>query len=291
MSEIATLFAGLNVALGAMDRDAPTGMQRLMNVQGRAASVAALRQAPLVVVQIVEDVLAQTGAAQADLMTNPLTRAWQAEVLGACRGAIEGRFPFAAGPDADPAAVLRLLGPGGVADRFIKGRAAAHLDMTTQPWRWKPEARFAGLSPESAELLQRLAALSDLFASGAETRLTFSALAERGAATIAIGGAGGPVETRSAPLSLTWPGPDPARGVEVSFRTPQGEARLAEAGPWGLLRLLGPLRLRERDEGKRFLVDLRTQGARLFVEIEVDRPANLLSRRMLMRDLTCAQVL
>ena len=291
MSEIAALFAGLNVALGAMDRDAPTGMQRLMGVQGRAASVAALRQAPLVVVQIVEDVLAQTGAAQADLMSNPLTRAWQAEVLGACRGAIEGRFPFAAGPDADPAVVLRLLGPGGVADRFIKGRAAAYLDMTTQPWRWKPEARFAGLSPDSAEFLQRLAGLSDLFASGPETRLTFSALAERGAATIAIGGAGGPVETRSAPLSLAWPGPDPARGVEVSFRTPTGEARLSEAGPWGLLRLLGPLRLRERDGGRRFLVDLRTEGARLFVEIEVDRPANLLSRRMLLRDLSCAQVL
>lgn len=292
MADIAALFAGLNVALGAMDRDEPTGMQRLMGVQGRAASVAALRLAPVVVVQIVEDVLAQTGAAQADLLSNPLTRAWQAEVLGACRGAVEGRFPFADGPDADPSALARLLAPGGAVDRFLKGRAAAYLDMTGQTWRWKPEARFAGLTPDSAELLQRFAALSDLYASGAGgAALTFSALAERGVATVSLGGVGGPVDTRSEPLRLGWPGPDPARGMEVSFRTAQGSATLAEPGPWGLLRLLGPLRLRERDGGQRYLVDLRAEGARLFVEIGFDRPANLLSRRALFRDLTCAQVL
>lgn len=292
MADIAALFAGLNVALGAMDREEPTGMQRLMGVQGRAASVAALRQAPLVVVQIVEDVLAQTGAAEADLLSNPLTRAWQVEVLGACRGAVEGRFPFAAGPDADPAAVARLLAPGGVADRFLKGRALAYLDISGPVWRWKPEARFAGLTPDSAEMLQRLSALAELYGGGAgEARLTFAALAERGAAVVSLGGAGGPVETRSEPLALAWPGPDPARGMEVSFRTAEGTATLAEPGSWGLLRLLGPLRLRERDGGKRFLVDLRAGGARLFVEIGFDRAANLLSRRALFGDLTCAQVL
>lgn len=292
MADIAALFAGLNVALGAMDRDEPTGMQRLMGVQGRAASVAALRQAPVVVVQIVEDVLAQTGAAQADLLSNPLTRAWQVEVLGACRGAVEGRFPFADGPDADPVAVARLLGPGGAVDRFLKGRAAAYLDMTGQSWRWKPEARFAGLTPDSAEMLQRFALLGDLYAGGAGgARLSFAALAERGAATVGLGGVGGPVDTRSEPLALDWPGPDPARGMEVSFRSAQGSATLAAPGPWGLLRLLGPLRLRERDGGQRFLVDLRAEGARLFVEIGFDRAANLLSRRALFRDLTCAQVL
>ncbi len=74
MAEIARLFAGLNVALAAQDRDEEKGQQRLMSVQDRATSVAALGVAPKVVVQLVEDTLAQTGAAHADLLSNNLTR-------------------------------------------------------------------------------------------------------------------------------------------------------------------------------------------------------------------------
>jgi type VI protein secretion system component VasK len=74
MGEIAGLFASLNVALGAMDRDEPRGLQRLMSAKARGATLAALRTAPPMVVQIVEDVLVQTSAAQADPLSNPLTR-------------------------------------------------------------------------------------------------------------------------------------------------------------------------------------------------------------------------
>ncbi|NJO32458.1 MAG: hypothetical protein HC869_04330 [Rhodospirillales bacterium] len=91
MGDIASLFAALNVALGVMDRDEDTGLQRLMSVQDRANSIATLRQAPTVVVQIVEDVLAQTAEAHADMLTNPITRSWQAEVLPLCKAAVEGR--------------------------------------------------------------------------------------------------------------------------------------------------------------------------------------------------------
>lgn len=294
MADIAALFASLNVALGAMDRDEEAGLQRLMTVQDRAASVAALRQAPLVVVQIVEDVLAQTAAAHADLMTNPLTRAWQAEVLPACRAAVEGRYPFGDGADADPAAVAALLAPGGAVDRFFLGRAENYLDTTTSPWRWKPEARFAGLSPESAALIQRARTIGEgLFGSDGSlgTPVTLAALAERGKAFIAIGGAGGPVEATSDSLALSWPGSSPAAGIEIDFQSAEGAARLAEPGPWGLLRLLDPVRLRERDEGRRFLVDLRAGDARLFLEIGFPAAANPLSRRRLMAGFTCPQVL
>jgi type VI protein secretion system component VasK len=99
MDEIADLFASLNVALGAMDRDEPRGLQRLMNAKSRGATLAALRTAPPMVVQIVEDVLAQSSAAQADPLSNPLTKAWQAEVLSLCKQVTEGRYPFAEGAD------------------------------------------------------------------------------------------------------------------------------------------------------------------------------------------------
>ncbi|MDH5529010.1 MAG: IcmF-related protein, partial [Paracoccaceae bacterium] len=294
MREVSDLFAGLNVALGAMDRDAETGLQRLMSAQDRAASIAALRQAPIVVVQIVEDVLAQSSVAHADLLTNPLTRAWQAEVLPLCRETVDGRFPFAEGADADMSAVTRLFAPSGAIDRYFRARAEAYLDVTTSPWRWKPEARFAGLTPESAVFFQRARAISAAFF-GADGRagaeLTLAALAERGKAFVAIGGAGGAVETSTEGLQLVWPGSTPQKGIEVSFQTPEGFAQLAEPGEWGLIRLLAPLRLRERDEGRRFLVDLRASGARLFLEIGFASPDNPLAARGLLGGFTCPPVL
>ncbi|MFC3086595.1 ImcF-related family protein [Tabrizicola soli] len=290
MDEIAGLFAGLNVALGALDRDEPRGIQRLMSAQARGTTLAALRTAPPMLVQIVEDVLVQTSAAQADPLSNPLTRAWQAEVLPLCNKVTTARYPFAEGADASLAEVAALLGPGGAVDRFFRSRAEPFLDTTGTPWRWKPDARFAGLDPKSAEFLQRAQAIAaGLTAQGAE--LTLAALAERGKTFVAIGGAGGPVETALDPLTLAWPGADPQAGAEVRFTTAEGGATLAQPGEWGLFRLLDGIRLRERDGGKRFLVDLRSGGARLFMEVGFQAEANPLSRWRLLKGLVCPTAL
>lgn len=294
MTEIAALFASLNVALGATDRDEDKGQQRLMTVQDRARSVAALRVAPRVVVQIVEDTLAQTGAAHADLLSNPLTRAWQTEALQACTEATAAHFPFADGEDADLASVTQVLSPGGVVDRFFRNRAEPLLDTSALPWRWKPEARFAGLTPDSALFFQKAQAVSaGLFGPTGQlgTELTLTALAERGKSFMSIGGQGGPVEATTDSLRLNWPGAEPGKGIDISFQTPEGEARLTQAGNWGLLRLLSPLRLRERDGGKRFLVDLRSGGARLFLEIGFANEANPLSSLRLLKGFSCPPVL
>ncbi|NJS39321.1 MAG: IcmF-related protein [Rhodobacteraceae bacterium] len=297
MQDIATLFAGLNVALAAQDRDGEKGQSRLMSVQDRAASVAALGVAPKVVVQLVEDTLAQTGAAHADLMSNDLTRVWQTEVLETCMAVTANRFPFAEGADAEPDKVALLLAPGGLVDRFVKGRAAQMLDMSETPWRWKPEALFEGLTQDSAVFLQRAVEIgAGLFPAGASggqpgLELTLSALAERGRAFVSLGGAGGPVEATTDSLVLAWPGAQPDAGIEVTFNSGEGEARLTQPGYWGLLRLLAPLRLRDRDNGTRFLVDLRADQSRLFLEIVVDKPQNPLALRKLMQGFSCPAVL
>ncbi len=290
MDDIADLFAGLNVALGAMDRDEPRGLQRLMSAQSRGATLAALRTAPPMVVQIVEDVLAQSSAAQADPLSNPLTKAWQTEVLSLCKEVTTDRYPFAAGGEASVAEVAALLGPGGAIDRFFRTRAEPYIDTSTTPWRWKPDARFAGLDPKGAEFLQRTQAIAAGFA-GQSSQLTLAALAERGKAFVAIGGQGGPVETTVEPLTLTWPGPSPATGGEVRFSTAEGNATLAEPGEWGFFRILDGVRLRERDGGKRFLVDLRSGGARLFMEVQFPAEANPLSRWPLLKGLACPTAL
>ncbi len=294
MADISNLFASLNVALGSMDHNAAAGMQRLMSIEDRAQSITALRQAPVVVVQIVEDVLAQTAASHSDMLTNPLTRAWQAEALSTCKASVDGLFPFAAdGPDADIGAVTHLLQPGGTLDRFYTGRAETYLDTSSNPWRWKPEARFQGLSQDSAAFFERAHELTDaLFKNGAAgADMTLAALAEKGQAFIQIGGQGGPVTTDDAGLRVNWPGADPAKGAEVSFQSTDGNARLTQPGSWGLFRILEPFRLRERDGGKRFVIDLHADTARLFLEVTFDQAENPLSARKLLRDLHCPPVL
>jgi type VI protein secretion system component VasK len=288
MEEIAGLFAALNVALGAMDKDEPRGLQRLMSAKARGATLTALRTAPPMVVQIVEDVLAQTSAAQADPLSNPLTKAWQTEVLSLCKQVTEARYPFAEGQDASLTEVAKLLGPGGAIDRFYRARAEQFIDTTSNPWRWKPDARFSGLDPKSAEFLQRTEAISAGLATlESGTGLTLAALAERGKAFVAIGGAGGPVETTVEPLTLVWPGANADAGAEVRFTSSEGSAALAQPGVWGLFRILDGIRLRERDGGKRYLVDLRSGGARLFMEIAFQTEANPLSRWRLLKGLAC----
>ncbi|WP_347265993.1 ImcF-related family protein [Paracoccus sp. (in: a-proteobacteria)] len=289
IARISGLFAELNVALAAIDSDAADAQRRLLSVQGRARSIRALRDAPPLIGRLVEDTLAESGEAGAEGLTNPLTRAWQTEVLPLCAPALAGRFPFGPGPDADPAAVAALIGPQGMIARFLAARAGDLLDREAEPWRWKPEARFAGIDPASAAFFQRALAVGAGLAPGAG--ISAAALAERGQATLMLGGQGGVLGASGAALALGWPGTQPAAGVEVSFATPAGSARLSQPGPWGLLRLLAPLRLRERDGGQRFLIDLRTGGARLFLELGFDRAANPLAVRRLADGLTCPQVL
>lgn len=291
MREIARLFSTLNVALGAIDVNAGRGSQRLMSVQDRARSITALKSAPRIVVQIAEDVLAQSAQPEtASTSSNPLTRAWQQDVFPACVSALSGHYPFAGGADVSPGELAALMGPQGVLSTFVRQSAGPLLDTGETPWRWKPEARFAGLTPESAAFLERAVQVSQgLFGPGGALShdLTLAALAERGQTMFAIGGAAQPVRATGAPATLNWPGPQPDIGIEVSFRDSADSARILHPGPWGLLRLMDGLRLRLRDDGARVLLDLRTESGRVFLEMAFSEPLNPVSVRSAMQGLTC----
>lgn len=290
MDGIGRVFSSLNVALGSIDIDKKRGFERLMSVQDRARSVNVLQTAPLIVVQIAEDVLAQTSAAQNDEGGDPLTAGWQSTVYPLCRAALEGLYPFADGPDAVPADVQALLSSTGPLMQFYQAYVEPFIDQSASPWRWKPEARFSGLDPESAAFFERAVFVSQaLFdpEGSYNMPITLAALAERGNTVFALGGAGAPVRATGEPATLVWPGPDPSLGVEVSFRESADAARLTAPGFWGLLRLLDQFRLRFRDEGQRVLVDLRTDEGRVFVEMVFTAAANPVSGRAAFRDFSC----
>ena len=294
MTDISALFAGLNVALGSMQADEERGVERLMTLRQRARSVSALQQAPDIVVQIVEDVLAQTAIAHSSMLTNPLTRRWQANVFPLCRGVVNGRYPFGEGADANISEFTELLAPGGAIDVFLRSEAQRYLDVEASPWRWKPEARLTGLTPESAVFFQKTRAISDAYFDATQSlgkSMRLAALAERGQAFMTIGGKGAPVRASGAPETLEWPGPYPGEGIELSFKDNSADTRLKEVGPWGMFRLLDGMRLRTRNDGKRFLVDMRAPQGRLFVEMSFDQAANPVAGRNLLTDLTCPPTL
>lgn len=293
LSEISSLFAALNVALSTIDFDEDRGAERLMSVQDRSRSIRALAAAPPIVAQITEDVLAQTSAAHSSLLSNPLTRQWQRDVYPLCHATVNESYPFNGGPDASLEDFDRLFSPDGLIRRFVAS-AARYIDTSGEVWRWKPEARLTGLSPETAEFLQKAAAISEAFFSGTGTLTTevrLAALAERGEAMVFIGGDGVPVRADASTKTLSWPGPDPAQGAEVAFREGAATERVIGDGPWGLYRILDGTRLRIRDGGERVLVDLRTEAGRLFLEMGFSDPLNPVAARSLVSGLVCPPVL
>ncbi len=292
MSEIAALFASLNVALGALDLDQRRGMDRLMSIHDRARSIAALQSAPRIVVQIAEDVLAQSASRQSAMADggNPLVRQWQQEVFPMCQQVVQGRYPFADGPDADVDQVAALLGPQGALSLFLRNNALPLMETGESPWRWKPDARFEGLDPDSALFFERAAQVSEgLFADTGtiDHLLTLSALAERGQTLFVIGGDARPVRATGEPVQMGWPGASPAAGIEISFREGTDAERLIYPGEWGLFHMLDTLRLRLRDQGARVLLDLRSDFGRVFLEMAFADSLNPVSVRSAMAGFTC----
>ncbi|ULR47411.1 ImcF-related family protein [Rhizobium sp. K102] len=238
MSEISRLFVSLNVALALLDGNSEIGKKSLMDAQERANSVVALQQAPLLVVQMVEDVISQTASPKAvEKAEDPVPTAkpqgaW-GEIAMACQAAVAGRYPFFDGSDADMAEVARIFAPKGLVETYFRTQLAPLMDISTTPWRWKPGARLSGYAPESATFFQKASAIGDaLFRQGTSPHLPVSleALAQRGAATISIGGAHAPVTTSGGAVTFSWPGDLPSRGFEISFDSGSAVEKKARPG-------------------------------------------------------------
>ena len=287
MAEVSQLFSGLNVALATLSPGDQVSSRRLMDVNARARSISALSTAPIFVSQIVEDVLTQAAGATSDAIGNPVQLLWEQDGLAACRAVLTGRYPFSEGDDADISAFRDLFGTGGILDRFERNHLTRLLDKGETNWRWTPEALFTGFSRDTAQFFQTAYTLREGLFGGdksMDTELLITSLGQSGPTTLSIGGQTAPISNETPPVSYKWPGDQPRKGVEVAFTDSDS---LRHAGPWGLFRLLDTLRLRPREDGKRYRIDFKGTSGRLFVDIEFETAINPVSLRPLLKDLTC----
>ena len=294
MTEIEQVFAGLNVALAALGSDAEVSRRRLMDVQHRATSIATLNQAPRLVVQIIEDVLAQTTASREGGGQPQASLTWQRELSAACRNALTGRFPFAAdGPDADLAGRRRLPRPERFGRAFLASDLAPLIDTTTDPLELEARGPPLGLRPRQRRLLRsrrrrRRRALPAGRPDLADPGRPRPARRRHGVARRRPRFRSRSPATRS---TLAWPGPNPDQGLAIAFAGAGAGASQVWPGPWGLLRFLDGLHLRARDDGRRFLIDVRLADTRAYLDLAFARPSNPAAASRLMTGLACPPTL
>ena len=282
LADISRLFAALNVSLSVRGNSADAGGALPLDLQSPAALIAVLNQAPLLIVQIVEDILAQTAATRTGGERPRAAVAWRQQLAAACQAAIDRSYPFGDGPDADLGVISDLLAPDGRIARFVAAELAPLLQTDVSPWRWKPEARLSGFSPESAAFFQRAGAIGEALFPPGGVSLTLSALAQRGSATLSLGGSAAAVTTHDASRTLDWPGATPQDGLRIALSRDGKQDSAGWPGPWGLLHFLDGLRLRSRDDGRRFLLDVRLPTTRVYLELafgDRSNPATVLSLR------------
>lgn len=170
---------------------------------------------------------------------------YQRNLVAACRGVTENRYPFfgQSGNDATVTDLLRVFGISGQFDSFQRDRVGPLLETSGPVWRWRPDDPVAAnLDPVSAGQLQKAAELRDLISSGLNVRVEATGFgAGVKAAEFAAGGAvqrfdsGAP---GARPLQWSLSGGLPEARV-VLYGADGKEARRFEAqGNWALFRLL-----------------------------------------------------
>ena len=200
-----------------------------MDVQARAASIAALSQAPRLVVQIIEDVLAQTVAAQGGLGRPRAALAWERDLGRRLPRGDRRRLslrPPAPTPTSPPSPTCSPR--TAASSRFFATQLAPLMDTAETPWRWKPEARLSGFTAGERRLLRarRGGRRRALPARGRDPDPERAGAAWRGDGQPRRRGGAGDDLGRAA-AALAWPGPHPDAGLadRLRHRRPATSAR------------------------------------------------------------------
>ena len=247
---------------------------------GPAGAAAQLQQAaqgvPKPVAAMLQTVSQSSSQVTASGASKELSDAWRAQILPLCREAFD-RYPFIAGsrqnvPLGD---FTRLLGPGGLIEKFFAKYLQPLVNTTTTPWQWQsPDHTQLGLSPGALAEFERAQTIREaLFPDGSTLGVQFQLVPVSedpgvGSVRVEIGGtsltyAHGPIQ----PAAMQWPGKGDTLLVRVIMTPADGAPAtvIQNDGPWSLLRLLDAARVIPSGAPDRFrIVFSSPQGTATF---------------------------
>ncbi|MBV8272457.1 MAG: type VI secretion system membrane subunit TssM [Cupriavidus sp.] len=224
----------------------------------------------------------------------------ESSVGAACRRAIEGKYPFSPGStqEVDIEDFNQVFAAGGMLDDFFKTTLAPHVDMSANPWRYKPiSAGMPAVEGPDLEPFQRAVAIREtFFREAGARRMSWKVDAKVVSVDPEILELALDVDGQSmryvhgpiTPFTLTWPGP---RGGAIAEMTASPRIRpdtstLLASGPWALFRLLSHGRRIETASASRMVVSFSFDGRHAALEFMPAGNANPLAGDLL-ADFTC----
>jgi type VI secretion system protein ImpL len=245
---------------------------------GLRQTLQSLRQEAETLPPVIQTMVTQMGRTAAGSVTagaaSELEKLYRREVVRECTDLLAGRYPFTTSSltDVQLADFVRVLGYGGVFDRFFNDNLEPLVDRSESPWTWR-----SGAVPGSRAMLDQFEAaerIRELF-----FRRSSRALDVRFAVTVAdidtsttrfvleIDGQGFDYRVPSRSAIAAWPGPNPGTAA-VTFEDRSGaRPRMAFQGPWAWFRLVEAAQEeRESDVRSRLVFHLDGHEGRVIVE-------------------------
>ena len=217
-----------------------------------------------------------------------------------CAQAIAGRYPFAAGADADVPLddFSRLFAPGGQFDSFFSAQLRPYADTAGRVWKvMASPGAPAPITTADLAPFQRAAQIRDMFfPAGAATpsvEFTFTPVSlDAGLKQVQLMLGGTTiVDPRGSevPADATWPAAGGSIARLVYTPTSGPDETLAEAtGPWALFRLIGQGHL-SRLSQDRFMLSFDADGHRVVFSLRAASVLNPLAENP-MRAFRCPAI-
>ena len=239
----------------------PDGMAR---ARGELDTEAATAPGPIQ--GFAEQVKNGGAATQVGVLQGQAEVAYSDQVLPSCQQAVDGKFPFDGGADADAsiADVRMAFGSGGMVPTFIDTRLEPYLDRSGEFWRWNegnPVA--ASFNPVMPGNLQKASAIAEVINEGLPMTMELSKLGNQ-ASRVELTTGGIPLRfdlEENSSHSLRWQfGGGMIASSEIKIFTNKGIEglepmeetlwRRPEQGPWSLFRLFERARIRNLSKDK-----------------------------------------
>ena len=220
------------------------------------------------------------GVARASISGN-----MSASVGDFCRTAIEGRYPINASSSKDitPDDFGRMFGPNGVMDDFFQRNLATLVDISKNPWTFRPGASGpSGADSNALAQFQKAQTIRDIFfRSGSRTpglRLDIKTVEMDPSITQFTLDIDGQIVRYShgpqVPVSVSWPGPRGSGQIRAQVSPTVNTTGLMFEGPWALHRLFDRMQISRGASSERFIATLTLGGRRIVFEVTANSVQN-----------------